>query len=196
MTAQPVNMYSEEEYLEIEREADYKSEYYQGEIFAMAGAGHNHNRIVENLSIEIGGFFKGKSCRTYSSDQRLHIPQNGLYTYPDLLIVCGRNEFLDEKKDTIVNPAVIMEVLSPSTSGYDHGAKFHLYRSIPTLMEYVLIDSLSISAEVYRKGDDGLWFLASEAYNIGGCIELKSVGLSLTLRDIYWETEDLLSSEE
>jgi Uma2 family endonuclease len=97
-------MYSGEEYLELEREADHKSEYYRGKIFAMAGAGHNHNRIVENLSVEIGSFLKGKPCRTFSSDMRLHISENGLYTYPDLLVVCGKNQYLDIKKDTILNP--------------------------------------------------------------------------------------------
>jgi Uma2 family endonuclease len=139
-------MYSEQEYLELEREAEYKSEYFRGEIFAMTGAGHNHNRIVENLTFEIGSFLKGKSCRTFSNDMRLHIPQNGLYTYPDVVIVCGKNEFLDDKKDNLVNPNVIIEVLSPSKSFYDRGEKFHFYRSIPSLSEYVVIDSSKIAA--------------------------------------------------
>jgi Uma2 family endonuclease len=142
MTAQTIKMYSEKEYLELERDAEYKSEYYRGEIFAMAGAGHNHNRIVENLSGECYIAFKGKSCQTFSSDMRLHIPQNGLYTYPDLLVVCGKIEFAEDNDDTIVNPSAIIEVLSKTTSAYDRGDKFHLYRSIPTLMEYVLVDSI------------------------------------------------------
>ncbi|WP_229209235.1 Uma2 family endonuclease [Dyadobacter sediminis] len=186
-------MYSEKEYLELEREAPYKSEYYRGEIFAMAGAGHNHNRIVENLSGECYIMFKGKSCRTYSSDQRLHIPANGIYTYPDLLIVCGKNEFLDAKKDTILNPSVIIEVLSESTAAYDRGEKFHFYRSIPSLSEYVLINSQSVAAEVFRKDEQGTWFLASEAYNSDESIRLQSVDLSLKLSDIYAETEDLIN---
>jgi Uma2 family endonuclease len=192
MTAQPQKYYSESEYLELEREAAYKSEYYRGEIFAMAGAGHNHNRIVENLSGECYVAFKGKQCRTYSSDQRLHIPANGLYTYPDLLIICGKNEYLDEKKDTILNPSVIAEVLSESTEAYDRGEKFHFYRSIPSLEEYVLIHSRSFAAEVFRKNEEGLWFLASEAYNVDKKIELASVGLELSMSDIYAETEDLV----
>ena len=192
MTAQPQKYYTPEEYLELEREADYKSEYYRGEIFAMAGAGHNHNRIVENLSIEIGSFFRGKSCRTYSSDQRIHIPVNGLYTYPDLIIVCGKNEYLDDKKDTILNPTVLVEVLSESTEAYDRGEKFYFYRSIPTLKEYVLINSRAVAAEVFRKSDDGIWMLASEAYAIDKNIELASVGLTLALQDLYAQTEDLV----
>lgn len=189
MTAQPQKQYTPEEYLELEREADYKSEYYQGEIFAMAGAGRNHNRIVENLSIEIGTFLKKKPCRTYSSDQRIHIPANGLYTYPDLLIVCGKDQLLDEKKDTILNPKVIVEVLSESTEAYDRGEKFHFYRSIPTLDEYMLIDSRRIAAEVFQKNQQGQWLLASEAYSPGGSIELASIGLTLSLRDIYDQTD-------
>ncbi|MCE6992742.1 Uma2 family endonuclease [Dyadobacter sp. CY323] len=185
-------MYSEQEYLELEREAEYKSEYFRGEIFAMAGAGHNHNRIVQNLSGECYIAFKGKSCHTFSNDMRLNIPENGLYTYPDVIIVCGRNEFLDEKKDTLVNPNVIIEVLSSSTSSYDRGEKFHFYRSIPSLCEYVVIDSSKIAAEVYRKDENGFWYIASEGYAIDEFIELKSVELRIALKDIYAETEDIL----
>ena len=192
MTAQTQKVYSEQEYLEMERDADYKSEYYRGEIFAMAGAGFNHNRITENLSVDVGSFLKGKPCRSYSSDLRIHIPVNGLYTYPDFLIICGKNEFLDEKKDTILNPTVIIEVLSPSTSGYDRGEKFHFYRSIPSLKEYAIVDSLSIAAEVWRKNDDNIWYLSSEAYSLNESIEFGSVDVKLSLTDIYADTEDLI----
>ena len=192
MTAQPQKFYSEQEYLEMEREADYKSEYYRGEIFAMAGAGFNHNRITENLSGEFFIRLKGKSCKGYSSDLRVHIPANGLYTYPDFLIICGENEFLSDKKDTILNPTVIIEVLSQGTSAYDRGEKFHFYRSIPSLKEYAIVDSLSIGAEVWRKNEEGVWFLASEAYDIGGSIEIGSVTQELKLTDIYADTEDLI----
>ncbi|WP_254563047.1 Uma2 family endonuclease [Dyadobacter diqingensis] len=192
MTAQPQKYYSAGEYLELEREAEYKSEYYKGEIFAMAGAGHNHNRIVENLSGECYIAFKGKSCRTYSSDQRIHIPENSLYTYPDLIIVCDKNQYLDDKKDTILNPSVIIEVLSESTEAYDRGQKFHFYRSIPSLSEYVLINSRSLAAEVFRKNEEGFWVLASEAYQLHDTLELATVGLTLSMADIYAQTEDLL----
>jgi Uma2 family endonuclease len=192
MTAQTIKMYSEKEYLELERDAEYKSEYYRGEIFAMAGAGHNHNRIVENLSGECYIAFKGKSCQTFSSDMRLHIPQNGLYTYPDLLVVCGKIEFAEDNDDTIVNPSAIIEVLSKTTSAYDRGDKFHLYRSIPTLMEYVLVDSLSISVEVWRKNEDGTWLLAKETENIEEQITLTNFDLQLKLSDIYAQTRGLI----
>jgi len=193
MTAQPQKLYSEEEYLEMEREADYKSEYYRGEIFAMAGAGHNHNRINENISGLCYTFLKGKSCRSYSRDLRVHIPENGLYTYPDFLIVCGENKFRDDKKDTLLNPVVIIEILSESTSAYDRGEKFRFYRSITSLKEYVTINSSSVSAEVFRKnGENNLWFLSSDAYSLEESIVLSSVDLKLNMTDIYDQTEGLI----
>ena len=192
MIAQTIKMYSEKEYLELEREAEYKSEYYQGEIFAMAGAGRNHNRIVENLSIEIGGYLKGKSCQSFTSDMRLHIPENGLYTYPDFIVACGRLEFADQDSETLVNPSIIIEVLSKSTSAYDRGNKFRLYRSIPTLSEYILVDSLSISVEVWRKNGVGIWFLESETDNIDDQITISALDLHVRLRDIYARTSGLI----
>jgi Uma2 family endonuclease len=192
MTAVAIKMYTEQEYLELERAAEYKSEYYRGEIFAMAGAGRNHNRITENLSIEIGVFLKGKGCQSFSSDLRVHIPENTLYTYPDFLIVCGEPEFLDRQTDTLLNPSVIVEVLSPSTERYDQGKKFYFYRSLQSLVEYVLIDSQEVGAEVYRKGSDGVWFLSSVAYDIDGSIEIGHIGLTLKVLDIYAQTKNIL----
>ena len=199
MTAQPQKLYSEEEYLEIERKADHKSEYYKGRISVMAGAGdniiigHNHSRINENISILVGSYLKGKSCRSYSRDIRVHIPENGLYTYPDFLIVCGENKFRDDKKDTLLNPVVIIEILSESTSAYDRGEKFRFYRSIVSLTEYVTINSLSVSAEVFRKNEENnLWFLASDAYSLKESIMVSSVDLKLSMADIYVQTEGLI----
>lgn len=191
MTAQPrPKLFTPEEYLILEREADYKSEYYQGEIFAMAGASRNHNRITENLSIDIGAFLKGKSCRSYSSDLRIHIPINGLYTYPDALVVCGKEEYQDEEFDTLLNPSIIIEVLSESTEDYNQGSKFGLYRSIPTLKEYVVIDSRGVKAVVWKK-ERGTWLLASETNNLESSIELTIIGLTLPLRTIYDQIENL-----
>lgn len=191
MTAVAIKMYTEQEYLELERAAEYKSEYYRGEIFAMSGASRYHNRITENLSIEIGGFLKGKSCQSFSRDMRVHIPENTLYTYPDLIIVCGKPEFLDNQTDTLLNPSVIIEVLSPSTEGYDQGKKFQLYRSLRTLTEYVLIDSQEVRAEVFRKGSNGVWTLASEADNLEGSIHIGHIDLTLKMADIYAQVNEL-----
>ena len=192
MTAVAIKMYTQEEYLELERAAEYKSEYYRGEIFAMAGAGRNHNRITENLSGEIYIALKGKSCQSFSRDMRVHIPENTLYTYPDLLIVCGAAEFVDNQADTLLNPSVIIEVLSPSTERYDQGKKFHFYSSMASLVEYVLIDSQELGARVYRKGSDGVWLISSEAYEIEGCIEIRQIELILKMSDIYAKTIGIL----
>jgi len=190
MTAQPQKKYLPQEYLELERAAEYKSEYYQGEIFAMAGASRNHNRIVGNLNGELYIFLKGKSCSSYSNDLRTHIPGNGLYTYPDVLVVCGEEEYVDEEFDTLLNPTIIIEVLSESTADYDQGSKFAFYRSISTLEEYVVIDSRSIKAIVWKK-ERGTWLLATETKDLESSIELASIGLSLPLRVIYDQTENL-----
>ena len=188
MIAQTIKMYSEQEYLELERKAEHKSEYYRGEIFAMAGASPNHNRIMANLSGEIYMALKGRYCQNFSSDMRLHIPQNGLYTYPDIIILCGKPEFSQNDTDALINPSVIIEVLSKSTSTYDRGDKFRLYRSIPTLREYILVDSLSISVEVFRKNEDGTWLLNSEINNINERITLTNVNVQIELEDVYART--------
>ncbi len=191
MTAKPQKKYSPEEYLELERAAEYKSEYYQGEIFAMAGASRNHNRIVGNLNGLSFNFLQEKPCNFYPSDMRVHIPASGLYTYPDLLVVCGKEEFLDSAVDTLLNPKIIVEVLSESTGSYDRGEKYQLYRSIPSLEEYVMIDSQRISAEVNRKSPQGFWSLMSEAYDLKDSIELASIGFTLLLQDVYARAENL-----
>jgi len=191
LTVMSPKYYTESEYLVMERAAPYKSRYYKGDISAMAGAGYNHNRITQNLSMEIGAFFKGKSCRTFSSDMRMHIPSNSLYTYPDFMIVCGRNEFLDSKKDTLLNPSVIIEVLSDSTEAYDRGEKFHLYRSIASLREYVMIDSRKIAAEVFSKDAEGAWRLSSDVRDSDASVTIGSVALTLRLAAIYEDTEDI-----
>lgn len=194
MSVQTKNIYSEEEYLSMEREAEYKSEFYRGEIFAMSGAGFNHNRITENLSVEIGALLKGKTCQGLSRDLRIHIPENSLYTYPDYLIICGKSKFLDDKKDVILNPTVIIEVLSPSTSGYDRGKKFSLYRQISSLKEYGLVDSHSIGGEIWRKNKEGVWHPASVSNHLSGSISLSSVDVVLTMKEIYAGTEDLITN--
>lgn len=190
MTAQPQKKYSPEEYLELERAAEYKSEYYNGEIFAMAGASRNHTRLVASLCVQIGTHLLGKDCNFYPNDMRVHIPDNGLYTYPDLVVTCGEEEFLDDELDTLLNPQIIVEVLSKSTGDYDRGEKFEKYRSIPTLTEYVLIDSRRIRAEVWRK-QKGTWLLAVETNDLNSKIELTSIDLTLSLRDLYNKTEGL-----
>ncbi|WP_428658088.1 Uma2 family endonuclease [Runella sp.] len=192
MSAQPQTYYTPEQYLEIERNATYKSEYYRGEIFAMAGATTRHNVVKDNLVFNIKLNLRGKPCRTMSSDQRILTRHtDGLYSYPDIVVVCGKPQFSDLYKDTVMNPLIIVEVLSKSTEGYDRGDKFLFYRQLESLREFVLIDSKKIHAEVYRKNEAGIWFLASEAIDIQGNIYLESVDITLPMEDVYLNTDDL-----
>jgi Uma2 family endonuclease len=121
---------------------------------------------------------------------RLHIPENSLYTYPDAMVVCGQKQFKDEKKDTLLNPVLIVEVLSPTTEGYDRGEKFRLYRSIPGLQEYLMIDSQRYTVERYGKNEEGQWVL-TDAQGIQGALHLSSIGFELNLQDIYAGIEDI-----
>ena len=187
MSLQIKNYISPEEYLATERKATSKSEYYQGEVFALAGAGHNHNIITANL---IGLFYglKKKGCQVYPSDMRLHIPVNGLYTYPDVMVVCGDKQFLDDKKDTLLNPVLLVEVLSPATADYDRGTKFMLYRSIPTLQCYLLADSLQRHVEMYVRNKSGIWEL-TETRNLAAGLFLEILDLNITVAAIYEDAE-------
>jgi len=179
-------------YLRLEREATVKSEYVAGEIIPKAGASTNHNRIKDNLVGEFYIHLRGKGCRSFSSDQRVNVPTDSLYAYPDIVVVCGPNQYHDELHDTLTNPMLIVEVLSPGTAGYDRGDKFALYRHSPTFSEYLLVDSEKIRVKVFRKHAEGYWFLASEADAIGQTIALATIGLTIPTATIYAETEGIL----
>lgn len=159
----------------------------------MAGATKDHNRIKENLSIEIGYFLKEKFCQSFSSDFQVHIPKNGLYAYPDLIVVCDEPELLDGTFDTLLNPTVLIEILSKSTRGYDKNAKFALYRGIPTLREYLLVDSRRVKIEVWQKSTDGVWSLAKETNQLDDIIRIETIDLPLSLRTIYNRVPGLLA---
>ena len=192
MTAVAHKNYTQEEYLQMEIESEYKSEYFRGEIFMMAGGTPNHNRIKENLSVEIGITLKSKkSCRSYSSDQRIHIPENSLYTYPDLVVVCGPNQYSARDRNTITNPTIIIEVISQSSGAYDRGDKFRLYRDISTLQEYVIVNSLNVGVEIYRRTADSHWLLAEDAYKLSDSVTIQSIEATLLLSDLYVGTEDV-----
>ena len=188
MATEARKLVSPEEYLELERAAETRHEYIDGEIVAMAGAGLNHNLIVSSLIGNLYNLLKGKNCNIFPSDMRLHIPVNGLYTYPDVMVACGQLEFTDEKKDTLTSPSLIVEVLSPSTEDYDRGGKFMRYRSIPSLQEYLLIDSTGILAEKFARDENGNWFL-NEYRDRNAIINLKSLNVEISLAEIYARTE-------
>jgi Uma2 family endonuclease len=172
------------EYLEHEYASAQKYEYYQGEIFAMAGAKVAHNVIATNLLVLLGNALKGKPCRPFNSDQRIHIPENTLFTYPDISVVCGEVLTLNNDQVNVLNPTVIIEVLSCGTKGYDRREKFRLYRDIPTLKEYILVDSDTVLADAFRFDDQPGWAL-QEYRQLSAAIHLPVIGVSLPLRDIY-----------
>jgi Uma2 family endonuclease len=171
------------DYLEWENNASEKHEYYQGEVFAMSGAKMVHNKISVNLLVALGTRLKGSSCRPFNSDQRIHIPRNTLFTYPDISIVCGRADTLDDDQWNVLNPSILIEVLSPSTKNYDRGEKFQLYKDIPSLKEYILVSSEKMSVEVFRL-QGGAWESHEYSDPLGG-IRVRSLRLSIPLAEIY-----------
>ncbi|MBO9565627.1 MAG: Uma2 family endonuclease [Niastella sp.] len=180
--------YTIEEYLESEAKSDIKREYYKGELFAMSGATLPHNIITVNLLISLGILLNGKSCRPFNSDLRIHIPENTLFTYPDISIICGKPETLNDDNFNALNPTILVEVLSPSTKAYDRTKKFDLYKDIPTLKEYILVDSQSIKVEVWRIDQTNRWTL-QEYKTQEEILEFKSVGVTMLLMKIYEDTD-------
>ena len=154
----------------------------------MAGAGNMHNLLFSNLFGEIAPKLKGKQCRPYGSDMRVHIPQNTLFTYPDISIFCGSVNSLDKEKDAAIGPTVIFEILSPSTKNYDRGGKFLLYRDIPSLKEYILVDTEFIHIEAFRINKIGHWEL-TEYKSQEEVLSLTSIDLILSMKDIYNDSQ-------
>jgi len=182
------SLFTPEEYLEWEKEQTGKHEFFQGEIFAMSGAGSRHNLIFSNLFGELFIKLKGKSCKPYGSDMRIHIPQNTLYTYPDISVICRDIINTDIDEDTVILPSVLFEILSPSTRNYDRGDKFKLYRDIPSLKEYIMVDSTSILLETFRINSTGHWEL-EEYKKLQENLEISSLSLSIPITDIYQGTK-------
>ena len=180
-----------DEYLEIERVAVQKSEYYAGEVFLMAGATPNHNRIARNVLTELNSGLRGKSCEAFNSDQRLYIKKNGLYTYPDVMAVCGRIEYDSRDRDSLTNPVLIVEVLSPSTANYDRGGKFELYRDIPSFQEYVLVHQDKVHIEHHRRDEQRRWLL-TEFKDVETNLLFETIGISIPLQRIYERVDWLI----
>jgi Uma2 family endonuclease len=173
-----------EEYLRREKEAERKSEYFAGEIFMMSGGSPNHNRISGNVYAELNVRLRGTRCEAFNSDQRVLVKKNGLYTYPDVMVVCGPTVFDERDGDTITNPVLIVEVLSPSTENYDRGKKFELYREIETLRDYLVIHQEKVYIEYYHKGEDDRWVL-TEIRDLEATFSLETLSLDLSLQRIY-----------
>lgn len=176
--------YTIEEYLEMENASVEKHEYYKGEIFFMSGAKTPHNIISKNTLVALGIKLKGKSCQPYGSDMRIHIETNTLFTYPDISIICGKVITLNNDDYNVLNPSVLIEILMPSTTIYDRGAKFKLYRDIPTLKEYILIDSQSVNIEIFRLNENNHWGL-EEYSKPHEQLYIKTINESVPLAEIY-----------
>lgn len=188
MSLQPKTHLTPEEYLAIERKAEYKSEYFNGEMFAMAGASERHISIVANLMYILVGQLRGRPCKAYSNDMRVRVSPTGLYTYPDVVVVCGPAQFADDQKDTLLNPTLIVEVLSESTKDYDRGGKFEHYRTLTSLSEYVLIDQDKYHVEHFVRQPENRWLL-SETNLLADTVHLSSIDCDLALTEIYDKVE-------
>ena len=173
-----------EEYFAREDTAELRSEYYCGDVFAMAGGTPNHNRITVNLASLLNSQFRSGPCEAFSSDLRVQVAKDFHYTYPDVVVVCGELILAESRSDTITNPVVIMEVLSESTKDYDRGTKFTAYRSIETLTDYILIDQDTVHIEYFSKERDGTWRLR-EFFSTEEVIEIKSIEAMLPAKEIY-----------
>lgn len=178
--------YTPEEYYALERVADYKSEYYEGEIFAMAGSTTRHARIGSNLLIELGMQLKKKQCSPFNSDQRVKVEATGLRTYPDVSVFCGPIQYDrdDTQRDTAINPTMLFEVLSESTADFDRSTKAEHYRQIPSLKGYALISQAKAHVEIYQRQADGSWKF-TEASGTGNSVILHCIDAELDMSELY-----------
>ncbi len=190
MTALPKRHLSEEAYLAIERSAESKTEYWDGEMYSMAGAGATHGRIVWNVGATLHAQFKGRPRTGYTSDMRVRVADSGLYTYPDVIALCGDAEYLDERCDTLLNPQLVVEVLSPTTAAYDRGEKLRRYRQLASLTDYVLISQDRLLVEHWHRevAMPHVW-TPLEYSRLSDRVQLAALNAELTLSDIYDKVE-------
>jgi len=188
MSTQPVTYLTLEQYLEIERKAEFRSEYIGGGMFAMAGVTLNHARIVLNTARRLTEQLDGRPCEAFGGDLRLYSAKYNSFTYPDVLVTCGPHRLLDSRRDTLTDATVIVEVLPPSTKNYDRGVKFLFYRTLPSFSEYLLLSQNTIRAEHHLRQPDNSW-LFREFTEPADEIELKSIGCRLQLQSLYERVE-------
>ncbi len=186
MSTAPKSYITPEEYLEAERRAPFRSEYFAGEVFAVAGASEAHVLLTRNLILNLQPQLP--HCLVMSNDMRVRVSPAGLYTYPDVVIVCGRREYLDDKKDTLLNPVVIAEVLSPSTEAYDRGVKFDQYQSVVSLRQYVLVSSDRAHVDIFTRLPDGGWVLRP-VHGLHDRLELFDGTCTVALEDLYRQVD-------
>jgi Uma2 family endonuclease len=185
MSVQPKPRLTFEQWLEGERASlEGRSEYVDGEVFAMTGASLEHNTIVANIVGELRAQMKGRPCQVYANDMKVLIRAAGAGKYPDLVALCGEPQLLDGRRDVLLNPSLIVEVLSESTEAYDRGGKFALYRQIPSLKEYLLVTQGRVQVELFTRGEDGRWTL-SDYSALSDRVPLASVDATLALTEVY-----------
>ncbi len=183
-----VHFYTVAEYLALEEAAEYRSEYFEGEIFAMAGGTENHNLIVGNSITQLNLHLAEKPCRVYPSEIKVRIENSKAYHYPDVTVACEHFEFEDEKRTLLTNPLILIEVLSDSTADFDRTKKFTRYRQISSLREYVLISQTEPSIDVFYKTDGGFWRFDNYT-GLDEVMELRAIGIQVKLVDIYRRVE-------
>lgn len=184
MATQPLSHFEPEEYLRRERLAATKHEYLEGEVIAMAGGSREHVRISANLIFSLMSRTRGTSCEVFGSDLRLYVEWGKFFAYPDVSVVCGEPSHLDGQRDTITNPRVLVEVLSPTTRNYDRGDKSLRYRMLPSLAEYLLVEQQPVDIELYRHQADGSWGVW-RILDPNAAIRLESINVDLPVSEIY-----------
>ena len=184
MAANPKKRYTEAEYLAMEAESDIKHEYHAGDIVAMTGASYNHIRVTSALIRTLEDHLDGTSCEVYPGEMRVRVAATQRYFYPDCSVVCDPPELHEDKTATLLNPILVIEVLSDSTEGYDRGKKFLHYQRIPSLSDYVLVAQDEPLIQCFSRGSDGMWTL-TQAFGLDASITLPSIGCTLALADVY-----------
>jgi Uma2 family endonuclease len=187
MASSPITKVTAEEYLALDRAAEFRSEFLDGEIIAMSGGSPRHSELKINLVAEVHAALRGTSCRAFDSDLRVRVSSR-MYTYPDLTVVCGKLMLADERRDMLLNPTAIFEVLSPSTEYYDRIVKFQHYRGIESLQDYILVAQDQIRIEQYTRGDANTWTI-HDYLHAGDVLRIASIGVSLPLAAIYERIE-------
>jgi Uma2 family endonuclease len=184
MSAAPKPYLTPAEYLANERLEEVKSEYYDGEVFAMSGGSRAHSKIAVNVAGELNSQLAERPCDVYNSDMRVQVAEEGPYTYPDVTVVCGEAQFADAEVDMLLNPTVLVEVLSPTTEAWDRGGKFEQYQQIASLQEYVLIAQDRPRVERYTRQTEGQWHYEVST-GLDDEVSLPSIGCELSMAEIY-----------
>lgn len=188
MSTAPKRRISPQEYLELERKAEFKSEYFDGEMFVLESASQAHEIIVHNLNVRLGNQLIDKPCQVYGSSMKVLVQATGLYAYPDVSVVCDEPKFSDEWTDVLLNPDLVVEVLSESTEKYDRGTKFHHYQNVVSLKEYLLVSQKQMRVEQFVRQPNGRWLYA-EFTNSENSIVLPSINCELDLRELYHKVD-------